>query len=604
MVTSLLRRSADSPRTLLDRYGSAMAEALDRREAGLSVQNEHKASRLDALMRRIVESNFDGILTLSSDNRVTMANDAAIRMLGYSLVQLQNLSPEAYFPAFRAFTERASDDYAVGRGYRETIAVNQNGTAVPAEICISDLTIRREKLRVIILRDITESKAQRRELEHQALHDALTGLPNRVLLNDRLDHAMKTAHRAGEPMALLLIDLDDFKDVNDTLGHHVGDLLLVEIAERLKRPLRDSDTVARLGGDEFAVLLPAATDMNRAVEIAHRLREAVLEPVQLNDDLAAFVGASIGVAMYPDHSNDAIRLMQCADVAMYCAKDGPDKIVLYDSEQDNNNLRSLTLSSSLRKAIDDEAVSLVFQPKLSLNSQKVTSVEALARWNDPTLGIVEPDEFIAHAERTGQIRDLTTMLVGKATKQIADWQSRGLDLTVSVNLSPRSLLDEGLPQKIQTILADHGVLGSKLTLEITETAIVLDPTKAQNILKGLNDLGIALSIDDFGTGYSSLSILQQLPVKELKVDRSFVQHMLERTGDDVIVRSTIALAHSLDMTVVAEGVETPALIKRLGDLDCDFVQGYAISTALDGPAFETWLSAYSPQIAPSIQRQT
>lgn len=599
MVTSLLRKSADAPRTLLDRYGSDMAEALERREAGLSVQNQHKANRLDALMRRIVESNFDGILTLSSDNTVTMANAAATKMLGYPLDRLQSLSPEAYLPAFRAFTDPASDDYGVGSGYKETIVVNQSGTAIPAEICISDLTIRREQLRVIILRDITENKAQRRELEHQALHDALTGLPNRVLLNDRLDHAMKTAHRAGEPMALLLIDLDDFKDVNDTLGHHVGDLLLVEIAERLKKPLRDSDTVARLGGDEFAVLLPAATDMERAVEIAHRLREAVLEPVQLNNDLSAFVGASIGVAMYPDHSKDVIRLMQCADVAMYCAKDGPDKIVLYDSEQDTNNLRSLTLSSSLRKAIDDEAVSLVFQPKLCLRSGAVTSVEALARWNDPTLGIVEPDEFIAHAERTGQIRDLTTMLVGKATKQIAEWQNAGLDLSVSVNLSPRSLLDEELPQKIQTVLAAHGVSGSKLTLEITETAIVLDPAKAQNILKGLNDLGLSLSIDDFGTGYSSLSILQQLPVKELKVDRSFVQHMLEKKGDDVIVRSTIALAHSLEMTVVAEGVETQALINRLDELKCDYVQGYVISSALDGPAFEHWLSTYRPGNRPS-----
>lgn len=594
MVSSLLRKSPGAPKSLLDRYGSDMAEALDRREAGLSLQREHKASRLDALMRRIVESNYDGILTLTHDNKVSMANAAATQILGYSADTLKTLSPEAFLPGFRTFTDPTSEDYAIGGGYRETIAVNSNGDAVPAEICVSDLIIRQEKLRVIILRDITESKAQRRQLEHQALHDALTGLPNRLLLNDRLSHAMKTAQRAGEPMALLLIDLDDFKEVNDTLGHHVGDLLLVEIAERLKAPLRDSDTVARLGGDEFAVLLPAATDMDRAVDIGHRLREAILEPVQLNEDLSAFVGASIGVAMYPDHSQDAIRLMQCADVAMYCAKDGQDKIVLYDSEQDSNNLRSLTLSSSLRRAIDEQAVSLVFQPKLSLTSQTVTSVEALARWTDKGLGIVEPEEFITHAERTGQIRDLTTMLVQKAAKQLAQWDRDGLDLGISVNLSPRSLLDEQLPEKISSILTEHRVSGTKLTLEITETAIVLDPKKAQDILAGLSNLGLCFSIDDFGTGYSSLSILQQLPVQELKVDRSFVQHMLDRPGDDAIVRSTIALAHSLNMTVVAEGVESAETISRLKAMACDYAQGYAISSALAGDEFQSWLATYQP----------
>ncbi|MEM7569987.1 MAG: EAL domain-containing protein [Pseudomonadota bacterium] len=599
MVSSLLRGSLGAPKSLLDRYGADMAEALDRREAGLSTQREAKATRLDALMRRIVEANQDGIITLSSSNTVTMANDAALRMLGYHISTLQSMSAETYLPAFRAFTDPISEDYAVGRGYKETIAVCADGRATPVEICFSDLTIKQERLRVLILRDITETKEQRRQLEHQALHDALTGLPNRVLLNDRLDHAIKTATRAGEPMALLLIDLDDFKDVNDTLGHHVGDLLLVEIAERLKRPLRESDTVARLGGDEFAVLLPAATGKERAVDIAQRLRDAILEPVELSEDLSAFVGASIGVAMFPDHSSDAIRLMQCADVAMYCAKDGSDKIVLYNSEQDTNNLRSLTLSSSLRKAIDEEAVSLVFQPKLSLETNSIVSVEALARWNDPKLGIVEPEEFIAHAERTGQIRDLTTMLVGKAARQLARWRSAGITVSIAVNLSPRSLLDEGLPEKIETILRAHGVDGSSLTLEITETAIVLDPTKAQSILKGLSDLGLVLSIDDFGTGYSSLSILQQLPVQELKVDRSFVQHMLERQDDDAIVRSTIALAHSLNMTVVAEGVERQALIERLRALKCDYVQGYAISGALDEEAFTHWLSEFKP-LSPAV----
>ena len=594
MVTGLLGRSRTTPRSLLDRYGTEMAEALTEREAGLSGMRERKARRLDALMRRIVESNLDGILTLSVDNRVTMANQAALTMLGYSMDNLKSVSAVEYLPAFRAFTDPNGADYAVGCGYRETILVNSHGDAVPAEVCISDLLIHRQNIRVVILRDITEAKAQRRALEHQALHDALTGLPNRTLLNDRLSHAIKTAQRAGEPMALLLIDLDEFKEVNDTLGHHVGDMLLTQVAERLKKPLRDSDTVARLGGDEFAVLLPAATDQERAFEIAHRLRDAILEPVKLNEDLSAFVGASIGLAMYPHHSEDSIRLMQCADVAMYCAKDGPDKVVLYDTEKDSNNLRSLALSSALRKAIDEDAVSLVFQPKLCLKQNAITSVEALARWEDPELGVVQPDEFIAHAERTGQIRDLTQLLVKKAAQQIAMWRQCRIQCRVAINLSPRSLHDTDLPDKIASILEEAGVEPGQLIIEITETAIAIDPAKAKSILARLSDLGITLSIDDFGTGYSSLSILQQLPVHELKIDRSFIQHMLDKPSDDIIVKSTIALAKNLNMTVVAEGAETTGHIERLRQLSCDYVQGYAIAQPLDADRFCDWLESYVP----------
>lgn len=582
--------------TLLDRYGSDMSEALDRREAGLSAVRGHQASRLDSLMRRIVESNFDGILTLSAEDTVTMANEAALKILGYDLEGLQTLKPEIYLPGFRSLTDKNSEDYAVGLGYRETIAVTENGDAVSAEVCISDLKIRREKLRVIILRDITESKEQRNALEHQALHDALTGLPNRVLLNDRLDHAIKTAQRSQEPMALLLIDLDDFKDVNDTLGHHVGDLLLMEVAERLRAPLRDSDTVARLGGDEFAILLPAATDMDRAISVAHRLREAILEPVKLSDDLSAFVGASIGIALFPENSTDAIRLMQCADVAMYCAKDGPDKVVIYDTEKDSNNLRSLKLSSSLKNAIDDERVSLAFQPKLNLVTGEICQVEALARWHDDELGIVEPDEFIAHAERTGQIRDLTTMLMGKAVKQVAQWRATDLNIGIAINLSQRSLHDEALPGRFAALLHEFGVPGSSITCEITETAIAVDPEKAQAILKELSDIGIVLSIDDFGTGYSSLSTLQQLPVGELKVDRSFVKDMLVTKSDDVIVRSTINLAQNLEMRVVAEGVESEEHIHRLRALGCNYAQGYAIASAMLNDDLVAWIKTYKAPI--------
>jgi len=569
--------------------------------AGLTQPSEKDRSlstaHYDVLMRRIVESNVDGVLSLNSDNRPATANKAALQLLGYRATELMQLEAEEFFPAFRALTDTASEDHAVGKGYRETIIVNADGNAVAVDASITDVNIKDETLRVIVLRDVTQKKQQRSELEYQALHDALTGLPNRTLLQDRLDHALKTAQRAGEPMALLLIDLDDFKEVNDTLGHHVGDLLLVEIAQRLKVPLRDSDTVARLGGDEFAVLLPDATDIERALFVAERLRQSILQPVALRDGLSAFVGASIGVALYPDNACEDEGLMQCADIAMYCAKDGPDKVVLYDAEKDSNTVRSLALSTSLKNAIDNKEIALVFQPQVCLRTGRITSVEALARWNDPTLGIVEPDEFIAHAERTGQILALTTTLMEKAIAQIAHWRDRGQDINIAVNLSRRTLHDQQLARHIRDLLAFYKVPGSLITLEITETSILADPDKAQAILSELSNIGAQFSIDDFGTGYSSLAALQRLPVQQLKIDQSFIAEMLSQKSSDVIVRSTINLAHNLGMSVVAEGAETMAHIQHLHAINCDYAQGYAVSSALHGDDILSWIEGFEVPLA-------
>ncbi|MEM9877909.1 MAG: EAL domain-containing protein [Pseudomonadota bacterium] len=597
MVLSLLKKKAGEDRpSLLDRYGAALSDALAKRDTALTPLRSREIQRFDALMRRIVESNVDGILTLFSDGSLAQANDAALRILGYTAEELQTQTADDYMPGFRSLTDPASEDYAIGAGYRETIVVNAEGTAVSVETCISDLKIRKDNLRVIVLRDVTESKQRRRELEHQALHDPLTGLPNRALLYDRLRLALKTAERADEPMALLLIDLDDFKEVNDTLGHHVGDLLLVEIAQRLQAPLRDSDTVARLGGDEFAILLPIATDMERALGVAERLRQSILQPVALRDGLSAFVGASIGVALYPENAPDAVSLMQCADVAMYCAKDGPEKVVIYDQEKDTNNLRSLALSTSLKTAIDAKRVTLVFQPKLCLRTGRITGVEALARWNDPKLGIVEPDEFIAHAERTGQILALTTMLMEKAIAQIAQWRAVGQDVSIAINMSRRTLHDQLLTKHVRDLLQTYDVPGHLITLEITEQSILADPDKAQLVLKELTELGVRFSIDDFGTGYSSLAALQKMPVQELKIDQSFVKYMLSQKSSDVIVKSTVNLAHNLGMSVVAEGAETDKHIQHLQAMKCDYAQGYGVSRALHGDEILGWIADFEAPI--------
>jgi diguanylate cyclase (GGDEF)-like protein/PAS domain S-box-containing protein len=443
---------------------------------------------------------------------------------------------------------------------------------------------------LVTLRDVSERKQLERALTRQAFTDQLTGLPNRALLYDRTQQAIRLASRHGLTAALLLLDLDRFKEVNDTLGHHHGDLLLQQVAERLHGSLRDSDTVARLGGDEFAVLLPQIASVQEATAVADKLSAAIEAPFTV-DGLTLDVDASLGVAVYPDHANDANQLLQRADVAMYAAKATHTGYTLYDSTLDQHNPRRLGLLGQLRRALAAGELVVHYQPKADVRSGRILGVEALVRWQHPEHGLLGPSEFVPLAETTGLIRPLTSYVLDVALRQCRAWLEAGRELSVAVNLSTRCLLDLTLPDQIVQLLADTGVAPDRLVLEITESATMTDPSRALEILNRLHTLGVQLAIDDFGTGYSSMAYLKSLPVHELKVDRSFVQHLRDNQSDAVIVRSTVDLGHNLGLRVVAEGVEDEATLKELATLGCDGVQGYYLARPMPAAELVKWLAA-------------
>jgi diguanylate cyclase (GGDEF)-like protein/PAS domain S-box-containing protein len=579
--------------SLLYRYSQQLGRIVDRSQAELAFSRGVKLRRVDALMHNVVESSFDGIMTIREDGRIETANEAALGSFGYSRDEIGRCQVTDLFPELSEVPD--AGDMAtllrLGAGHREILGQRKDKSTFPLELAVSETFMESNRLFVVIIRDITDRMAQQDELRHQALHDALTGLPNRVLLSDRLSHALDLARRANEPMALVLLDLDRFKEVNDTLGHQIGDLVLIEVARRLAKPIRASDTVARLGGDEFAVLLPAVTDLEQAQLVADRIVKVLNEPFHVVDGLMLEVGVSIGIALFPDHAEDGGKLLQCADVAMYTAKQEQSGIALYDQGKDNHSVRHLTLTGELRQAIEENHLEFHYQPKIDISTQQIVSVEALARWNHPEHGQIPPDEFISHAERTGLIEPLTTWAFTTAFEQLVAWRDTGLDLSISVNLSARNLHEERLPEVLDELFKSYAVAPDRLILEITESAIMIDPDGAMDVVKRLAALGLCLSIDDFGTGYSSLSYLRRLPVQELKIDQSFVYGMDQNEGDFVIVRSTIDLAHNLGLTVVAEGIENERHIELLQGLGCDIGQGFFISKALKIEDLNAWLKS-------------
>jgi diguanylate cyclase (GGDEF)-like protein len=430
------------------------------------------------------------------------------------------------------------------------------------------------------------------ENRHQALHDGLTGLPNRALFNDRVDQAIVAARRTGAGVAVMLMDLDRFKEINDTLGHHCGDLLLQQIGPRLDTRLRAVDSVSRLGGDEFAILMPGIEGVETAQAVAEEIRKVLAEAFSL-DGLTVEVEASVGIALFPQDGADAATLLQRADVAMYVAKEAATGVELYTAEHDRYSRRRLSLVGDLRKAIEDDQLEIHYQPKADLRTGAVTAVEALVRWHHPTYGLLLPDEFIPLAEHTGLIRPLTLEVVRAAVTQCAAWRASGLDVGVAVNLSARNLHDLALPEEVGALLREAGLDPSRLRLEITESTIMADPIRAMEVVSRLHDLGTSLAIDDFGTGYSSLAYLKRLPVDELKIDKSFVMDMVDDDNDAVIVRSTIDLARNLGLTVVAEGVETQATWDSLVALGCDLAQGFFLSKPVPAEELTEWLHAHA-----------
>jgi diguanylate cyclase (GGDEF)-like protein len=426
------------------------------------------------------------------------------------------------------------------------------------------------------------------EILRLAYRDALTGLPNRVLFNLRLEEALVIAAKMLSPLAVLMMDLDRFKHVNEALGHRVGDHVLKEVAARLQGLLRAEDTVARLGGDEFAVLLPHA-NADYAAGIAHKILRALEQPIDFEGQ-PLDVGGSIGIAHYPEHGADAGALLRDADIAMYVAKGSNGGFAVFDAKYDTHQQEHLSMLSELRRAVEQNELAVFYQPKASLSTSSVGAVEALLRWVHPVRGFVSPGEFIPFAEQTGYIKVLTRWVLEESIRQCGEWLALGKPLQVSVNISARDLTSRELPEFVGSLLDRYAVPAELLCIEITESGIMEDPAQAQGVLDGLHALGIHLAIDDYGTGYSSLSYVVRLPVDELKIDRSFVMGMVGDPTMLTVVRSTIELGHNLGLRVVAEGVEDEATLDLLRELGCDQAQGYFLSRPVSAAKLEEWLA--------------
>lgn len=477
------------------------------------------------------------------------------------------------------------------RSASRKIADGHFDETLDAESSISELKSLTEDLNFMR----TALVGQARALEHQALHDTLTGLPNRALLQDRVNLSMINARRDRVAFALLLMDLDHFKEVNDTMGHLAGDLVLQQVAQRLKQAVRDSDTVTRLGGDEFALLLYGMNDQN-AIRIARQLLDALKAPFLLVNQTVQ-IGASIGVAMFPEHGLDFQSMLRCADIAMYEAKRTSSGSTVYKLEMDNYSTRQLIMVRELSEAIERGDLVLHYQPKVHVKPGGIYGAEALVRWPHPSRGILPPNEFILIAEKFGLINALTLYVLRKALMQLVTWRRSGLALHMAVNLSARNLQDLDFRGSMELLLREFKEVAPWLELELTESAIMADPVRAMETFSRLILLGVRLSIDDFGTGYSSLAYLKKLPVSEIKIDKSFIKDMTENENDEAIVRATIGLAHDLKLTVVAEGVEELRTLELIAQLGCDLAQGNYISVPLPAEEFEAWVRQREEYVA-------
>ncbi len=426
------------------------------------------------------------------------------------------------------------------------------------------------------------------ELQHQVRTDPLTGLANRTALYEDLAVRLTASREGDEPFAVLLLDLDRFKEINDSLGHHVGDQLLIEVGHRLQPMLRDQDLFVRLGGDEFAMVVPG----DEPLPAARRLLSALTEPFLL-DGMRVRVGGSVGVARYPDDARDANGLLQRADVAMYVAKAAGGGVSPYDPQHDQHSRERLRTVEQLRAALLADELTVYYQPQCDVATGLAVGAEALVRWRHPTRGVLAPEWFLPLVEQAGLMSELTRTVMEQAVAQCVSWRSRGLDVGVSVNLSASNLLDEDLTDHVVALLGSSGLPAEALTLELTENLLLSDPERCLVTLERLKAVGVWLSIDDYGTGYCSLSYLQSLPVDELKLDRAFLTD-LEHSRNTSIVRSTVDLAHDLGLRVVAEGVEDAAGLDLLRQLGCDTAQGFFLSRPLTADAMTAWLLAPAP----------
>jgi len=582
-------------RIRLDRFRLERLDELAR-DLGNLIQRKRSEEAMRASgqrIRAVLDNVVDGLITFDDNGRIESFNPAAQRLFGYEAGEVigQDLklliaeSHQAEFLAQLRSTLRPGKRHASSAAY-ETQGRRKEGSVFPLEFSINQVRLGNGRLYIGLLRDITERKALTEALEYQALHDSLTGLPNRTFLVDRLEQALLAAQRERQPRALLVLDLNGFKQVNDTLGHHQGDRVLQEVARRLRRVLRKADTVGRLGGDEFAVLPAGATDTPRAILIAEKVLEMLEAPFQLGEHTVD-IGTSIGIAIFPEHGEDATTLARHADIAMYVAKRARTGYSVYAADHVSYPPVRPPLIAALGAAIDQLELLLHYQPIVDLRSGVPESVEALVRWGHPRHGLLLPNDFVPAAEQTELIHPLTRWVLNEALRQAHAWQAAGIELAVAVNLSARNLLDPELAETISGLLQAWSISPEKLILEITERTTL--STQDFEALRLLHDLGVRLAVDDFGTGYSTLTYLKNLPLFEVKIDRSFVTDMVTNQDDATIVRSTIDLGHSMGLKVVAEGVNSAQTADALARLNCDLLQGFFVGRPMAGSEIAAWL---------------
>lgn len=470
----------------------------------------------------------------------------------------------------------------------ETEVLRPDGTTVPMEVAVEPFRRGDRDWVVVVARDITARREAELALQHQALHDPLTGLANRTLVADRLGHAIAAARRASSAVGLLVVDLDDFKTVNDTFGHQTGDALLAQLGARFRQLRRSSDTLGRIGGDEFAVVLPGADP--RAAEVVARGLLRALEVPFVIDGRELEVGASIGISVFPDLAGDADALLRQADAAMYAAKRRRSACAIYEATGEGLAAHGPTGTAELRAALERREIVTYFQPLVWTGGTPV-AMEALVRWQHPDRGLLPPADFIGLAEQSGLIRPLFRSVLDDAALACRSWRDAGWPLAVSVNLSARNIEDPELLDVVAAALRRAELDASSLVLEITESAVIADPARSRAVLDDLRAIGVRLSLDDFGTGYSSLSHVQQLPVQQLKIDRSFVRSVTVERSSAALVRSTIALGHNFGLEVVAEGVEDAPTLALLAEMGCDTVQGFHFARPLPAGDVIPWLEA-------------
>jgi diguanylate cyclase (GGDEF)-like protein/PAS domain S-box-containing protein len=547
--------------------------------------------------RAVLQNVADGIVTVGAAGLIESFNRSARALFGYSEEEVIGLPIELIVAPSRheEFSESARakwsllDANAVHAESKETVGCRKDGSSFPMEIDVRQMQTDRETSTIVCVRDISGRKAYTEALEHRTLHDDLTSLPNRTLFIDRLDREIAVADRAGESRAVLLVDLDDFGQMNDALGRDKCDLLLQAVGGRMRGAMRDADTVGRIQGDSFCILASGDGDLGTAAAIAWKIRAVFEHPFLIAGD-AVDVRASIGIALFPQDGHSAEAILRRARLAVDRAKSSGEGLAVFAVDAEDQTAHRLKLLNELRAGIANGELRLYYQPKIDLKAgQRTTGVEALVRWQHPTSGLLMPAQFMPEAERSELIDPLTKWVLNEAIRQQHVWSEAGLDLTMAVNVSARSLTPQSdLAETVAELTARWAIPPCKLIVEITENDII-DAHMAQ-ILDVLHRMGERLSIDDYGTGHSSLAYLQHLPIDEIKIDRSFVTKLPTATGDAMIVRSTIELGHNLGLSVVAEGIEDEATLELLVEYGCDIAQGYHFSRPCPADELTVWLT--------------